>query len=121
MTRPRERVIECDLGTVGTMSTDLRPTSEKLDPDLSRKRRPDRQHLYRLLFELMPGSVVLMDARGFVLDANPAFCRQIGFSREELLGAHVSRFSQDSVETIERNLTRLMAGEMLEHQVTNVQ
>ena len=69
----------------------------------------------------MPGSVVLMDARGFVLDANPAFCRQIGFSREELLGLHVSRFSQDSIETIERNITRLMAGEVLEHQVTNVQ
>jgi PAS domain S-box-containing protein len=101
------------------MSTDIRPTSEKLDPGLSPENRP--HHLYHLLFELMPGSVVLMDARGFVLDANPAFCRQIGFSREELLGLHVSRFSQDSIETIERNLTRLMAGEVLEHQVTNVQ
>jgi PAS domain S-box-containing protein len=60
-----------------------------------------------------------MDARGFVLDANPAFCRQIGFSREELLGAHVSRFSTDSIETIDRHITRLMSGEVLEHQVTN--
>src|SRR5678815_2557224 len=103
------------------MSTDIRPTSENLDPGLSPESRADRQQLYHLLFELMPGSVVLMDARGFVLDANPAFCRQIGFSREELLGAHVSRFSQDSIETIERNITRLMAGEVLEHQVTNAQ
>ena len=62
-----------------------------------------------------------MDARGFVLDANPAFCRQIGFSREDLVGGHVSRFSQNSIEAIERNLTRLIAGEVLEHQVTNVQ
>jgi len=69
----------------------------------------------------MPGSVLLMDTRGFVLDANPAFCRQIGYTRGELRGGHVSRFSQHSVEAIERNLGRLMAGEVLEHQAANVQ
>jgi len=69
----------------------------------------------------MPGSLLLMDTRGFVLDANPAFCRQIGYTRGELRGGHVSRFSQHSVEAIERNLGRLMAGEILEHQVVNVQ
>jgi two-component system, cell cycle sensor histidine kinase and response regulator CckA len=84
-------------------------------------RLPESEQLYRRLFELMPGSVLLMDARGFVLDVNPAFCRQIGFTRDELVGGHVSRFSQDSIEDIERNITRLMGGEVLEHQVTNVQ
>lgn len=83
--------------------------------------QPQRERLYHRLFELMPGSVVLMDARGFILDANPAFCRQIGYSREQLLGSHVSRFSRDTIEAIERNITRLMNGEVLEHQVTNVQ
>ena len=62
-----------------------------------------------------------MDTRGFVLDANPAFCRQLGYSRGELRGGHVSRFSQHSIEIIEKNLTRLIAGEVLEHQVANVQ
>src|SRR5258707_1988564 len=98
------------LGNVGTMSTDFSSISENLDPGLSPEGPPHRQELYHRLFELMPGSVLLMDARGFVLDANPAFCRQIGFSREELLGAHVSRFSQDSIGAIERNISRLMAG-----------
>jgi two-component system cell cycle sensor histidine kinase/response regulator CckA len=83
--------------------------------------QPHREQLYHRLFELMPGSVVLMDARGFILDANPAFCRQIGYPREQLLGSHVSRFSRDTIEAIERNITRLMNGEVLEHQVTNVQ
>lgn len=69
----------------------------------------------------MPGSVVLLDARGFILDANPAFCRQIGYPREQLLGSHISRFSRDPIEAIDRNITRLMNGEVLEHQVTNVQ
>lgn len=79
------------------------------------------ESLYGRLFELMPGSVLLLDARGFVLDANPAFCRQIGYPRPQLLGMHVSRFSRDPMETIEQNLARLLAGELLEHQVTNVQ
>lgn len=83
--------------------------------------RPAGEQLYHRLFELMPGSMVLMDARGFIMDANPAFCRQIGHAREQLLGAHVSRFSTDSIETIERNIARLMSGEVLEHQVKNVQ
>ena len=83
--------------------------------------RPAPAQLYQQLFEMMPGSVVLMDARGFILDANPAFCRQIGYPREQLLGSHVSRFSRDTIEAIERNITRLMNGEVLEHQVTSVQ
>ncbi|MEK7781188.1 MAG: response regulator [Verrucomicrobiota bacterium] len=83
--------------------------------------QPHRAELYHQLFELMPGSVVLMDARGFILDANPAFCRQIGYPREQLLGSHVSRFSCDTIEAIDRNITRLLNGEVLEHQVTNVQ
>lgn len=82
--------------------------------------RTESEALYRGLFELMPGSVVLMDARGFVRDANPAFCRQIGYTREELVGGHVSRFSQLPIEIIDRNIARLMGGEVLDHEVTNV-
>ena len=83
--------------------------------------KPQGEQLYQRLFELMPGSMVLMDARGFIMDANPAFCRQIGYPRETLQGMHVSRFSKDSTETIERNLARPMAGDVPEHQVTNIQ
>lgn len=93
----------------------------KANPVTSPNAESNREQLYHRLFELMPGSVVLMDPQGFILDANPAFCRQIGYPREELLGSHVSRFSQDKIEAIERNIARLIAGEILEHQVTNVQ
>ena len=95
--------------------------SEQPSTTRSAYRRSDSDSLYQCLFELMPGSVLLMDTRGFVLDANPAFCRQIGYTRGELRGRHVSRFSQHSIEVIERNLGRLISGEVLEHQVSNVQ
>ena len=77
--------------------------------------------LYRTLFELMPGSVVLLDSQGVVLDANPFFCRNMGFTREELLGMSVTRFSEDPPEVIQQNLARLLAGETLDHEVTNIQ
>jgi PAS domain S-box-containing protein len=75
----------------------------------------------RAMFELMPGSVILLDATGVVRNANPAFCRNIGYSRDEIIGTHISRFAKESLEVIRKNLRRLIAGEKLHHEVTNVQ
>lgn len=76
---------------------------------------------YRALFELMPGCVVLLDSKGYIRDANPYFCRAMCYSREELIGLHVSQISQEKSEVIEQNVQRMIAGEILEHEVTNVQ
>ena len=76
---------------------------------------------YRALFDLMPGSVVLLDVKGFIRDANPYFCRAMGYTREELVGNHVTRFSRESADIIESNIRRMISGEILQHKVTNVQ
>jgi PAS domain S-box-containing protein len=76
---------------------------------------------YRALFELMPGSVVLLDSKGYIRDANPYFCRAMCYAREELVGLHVSQISQEKPEIIEQNISRMIAGEILQHEVTNVQ
>jgi PAS domain S-box-containing protein len=76
---------------------------------------------YRALFDLMPGSVVLLDVKGFIRDANPYFCRTMGYTREELVGKHVTQFSQEPSEVIERNIRRMISGEILQHEVANVQ
>jgi len=75
----------------------------------------------RALFEMMPGSVILLDASGVVRDVNPSFCRNIGYTRNEILGTHISRFARESRAVIRKNLKRLLAGEQLHHEVTNVQ
>ena len=75
----------------------------------------------RALFEMMPGSVILLDASGVVRDVNPSFCRNIGYTRHEILGTHISRFARESRAVIRKNLKRLLAGEQLHHEVTNVQ
>ena len=76
---------------------------------------------YRALFELMPGSVVLLDAKGYIRDANPYFCRAMCYAREDLIGLHVTQISQEKPEAIEQNIIRMIAGEILQHEVTNVQ
>lgn len=76
---------------------------------------------YRALFELMPGSVLLMDSKGFIRDANPYFCKAMGYSREELVGQHVTQISREKRDVIERNILRMISGETLQHEVTNVQ
>jgi PAS domain S-box-containing protein len=75
----------------------------------------------RAMFELMPGSVLLLDASGVVRDANPAFCRNIGYTPDEILGTHISRYAKESPAVIQKNLRRLLAGEQLHHEVRNVQ
>ena len=74
---------------------------------------------YRALFELMPGSVVLLDSRGFIRDANPYFCRVSGYKREELVGVHVTQIRLENAEVIERNILRMISGEILQHDVTH--
>ena len=76
---------------------------------------------YRALFELMPGSVVLVDSKGYIRDANPCFCRAMHYNREDLVGLHVTQISQEKPEVIEKNILRMLAGETLQHEVTNVQ
>ncbi len=92
---------------------------EKLRREVEQLRVREAQ--YRALFDLMPGSVLLLDAQGLVRDANPTFRRQMGYTRLELLGERVSRFTQDSRAAIETNLARVVAGEVLEHEVVNIQ
>lgn len=52
-----------------------------------RSRSDERQlsHIGQLLFQELDDGVVLLNRHGFLLQANPAFCRQSGFSHTELL------------------------------------
>jgi two-component system cell cycle sensor histidine kinase/response regulator CckA len=76
---------------------------------------------YRALFELMPGCVLLIDSRGYIRDANPYFCRSFCYTRDELVGMHVTQITREKPEAVERNISRMLSGEVLHHEVTNVQ
>jgi PAS domain S-box-containing protein len=44
---------------------------------------------YRTLFEYAPDGIVIADMEGRYLDANPAICRMLGYSREEMVARSV--------------------------------
>jgi PAS domain S-box-containing protein len=110
------------------VDTQENPTSQHKDPQaygngaVSPVRAPaGGEALYHALFDLLPSSVVLLDLAGTIRDVNPAFCRWMGYSKEELVGTHVTRFSNEKPADIEQNLQRIRAGELLEHEVVNRQ
>jgi PAS domain S-box-containing protein len=46
--------------------------------------------LYRTLFDQSPDGILIIDARGTIVDFNEAAHRQLGYSREEFQGLHLS-------------------------------
>jgi PAS domain S-box-containing protein len=45
---------------------------------------------FRTVFESSPLGILLADSQSYYLDANPAACRMLGYSREELVGLHAT-------------------------------
>jgi PAS domain S-box-containing protein len=56
---------------------------------------------YRTLFEYAPDGIVIADRTSHYVDVNPAICRMLGYSRDELIGIHASAVvSPEEVEHI---------------------
>ncbi len=63
----------------------------------------------RALFEGIDDAVFVHDLRGRIVDANPAACRRLGYSREELLQLHTTAVeSPEFASTFEERLERQM-------------
>jgi PAS domain S-box-containing protein len=45
---------------------------------------------YRKLFDYAPDGILIADSNSYYLDANPALCKMLGYSREEVVGKHAS-------------------------------
>lgn len=48
------------------------------------------QEVYRRLFEYAPDGIIVASPAKYCLDANPAICKMLGYSREELIGLPAS-------------------------------
>ncbi len=67
-------------------------------------------HRYELLLRLGSDGVHLLDERGHLVEVNDRFCQLLGYSREELLGRHVSSWDAKLTETeIEYAIASLLA------------
>ncbi|MBV8488514.1 MAG: PAS domain S-box protein, partial [Planctomycetaceae bacterium] len=61
----------------------------------------------RALFDGIHDAVLVHDWRGRILDANPAACQQLGYTREELLGMTTSQIDVDTPKSAGGFLERL--------------
>jgi PAS domain S-box-containing protein len=76
---------------------------------------------FRAMFELSPSGICLMDKAGTIIEVNTSFCDTLGYSRNELTGKNVRLFSYTILEgEIENNITQLLEGKTLIHEVTDL-
>jgi len=81
----------------------------------------NKEESYRQLFELSPSGIILENRRGIIIDANPSFCRAMGYRREELTGRHVHILAHPEVrEQVDIHIAQLLAGRVLKHNVKSL-
>jgi PAS domain S-box-containing protein len=67
------------------------------------------RRLYEALFEYAPDGILIADRASTYVDANPAMCRMLGYSREELIGLHATDIVAPSeVRHIDSALTQII-------------
>lgn len=81
--------------------------------DLSERRRAESQRLeseqrYQSIFDAAGEGIAVRDLKGCLLDLNPAYCRMLGYRREELIGRPleplVDRSCRADIETYRHHL-----------------
>jgi two-component system, cell cycle sensor histidine kinase and response regulator CckA len=84
------------------MSADLRRQQNE-NPLLENERK------YRSIVENMNDAFYIHDLNGTIIDCNDNACRMLGYGRDELVGAHLSKIdSPESGRLIEHNIKRIM-------------
>jgi PAS domain S-box-containing protein len=75
---------------------------------------------FRIMFELSPVGVILIDVKGTIIEVNSSFCKTLGYTRNELLGRNIRILTSPGNEAdIEKHIAKILAGETLIHEVTN--
>lgn len=80
-----------------------------------------QEKLYRTLFELAPSGILLEDAEGRIVDVNSTVCRNLGYTRDELVRMTIYDLAHpEGRGAVKRHMARIFAGEILHHAVKNV-
>jgi len=75
---------------------------------------------FRIMFELSPAGMILIDEKGSIIEVNSTFCDNLGYSREELISKNIRMFSSPGSDSeIQENIEKILSGTILRHEVTN--
>jgi PAS domain S-box-containing protein len=85
---------------------------DELDFRLAERERGEMERLFALVFETVPVAISVTDQDGFYMHVNPAYCRLLGYSREELHGAAQAwvAIPPENVEIAKRAHADFLAG-----------
>lgn len=76
--------------------------------------------LYQTLFETSPSGILLLNEEGIIIDVNQSSCRSTNYTRDELIGRHVSVLAlPESAGMVNHNIKKILSGQLLEHEVTS--
>src|SRR5947209_7945461 len=73
-------------GGLGVFSRDI------TDRKTAEQKLRENEARYRALFETARDGILIVDDQGIYIEVNASFCKMLKASREELIGAHFSRF-----------------------------
>jgi PAS domain S-box-containing protein len=76
---------------------------------------------FRVMFELSPAGIILIDEKGTVIEVNTSFCETLGYTRKDVIGQNIKLFAApDNDAEIEVNISKIMSGKTMIHEVRNI-
>ncbi|MDD5362458.1 MAG: PAS domain S-box protein [Ignavibacteria bacterium] len=99
--------------------------SSAISAEEDRKRAADkarrRESLYRKLFSFSPSGIMLEDSYGNILEVNEMMPKILGYSHSELTKMNVTQLiSKRTKSDVEKNISEIMSGQSLKHEVENL-
>ena len=76
---------------------------------------------FRVMFELSPAGIILIDEKGTIIEVNSSFCETLRYPRDEVLGKNLRLFAApDKKGEIEKNISKILSGKTIIHEVKNI-
>jgi PAS domain S-box-containing protein len=74
----------------------------------------DSEQHYKQLFNSLPYGGEIFDLKGFIVECSKGTVKMLGYTREELLGKHITQFvDEDTKESFRINFPKVLKGESL--------
>jgi two-component system cell cycle sensor histidine kinase/response regulator CckA len=93
---------------------ELRRRTAELEASETRRKRVEEalresEERYRNIVELAPDGILTVNLKGVATSCNSAFLKLTGFSRDEIVGVHVSRFPTLPIEDIPKYIRIILS------------